>query len=117
MQRNLWMRPALQKSEAVLLPALQRRPVGEPLFSDLYYHMPALEGPFRPVVNEAEEQTALSTYVRPSGSFGGRSLLRAVGMSASPMASGVSRNRPTYYQRYQQASRPGIAAAWRGNAW
>lgn len=95
MQRSLWMRPALQTSEAVLMPALQRRRVGEAKFSDLYYHLPATENPFRPVVNE-EMTTALSTYVRPRGSMGGRSVLRAAGVGLFPFMGGV---RPMYYQK------------------
>ncbi len=92
MGRSLWMRPALQQSEAVLMPALQRARVWEPQFSDSYYHRPAQENPFRPI--EGEMTTALSTYVRPRGSLAGRSVLRAVGM-AEP----GQRGRPRYYQR------------------
>lgn len=110
MQRSLWMRPALQKSEAVLMPALHRRLVGEPQFSDLYYHMPAMENPFRPVdmdIDTPVGTTALSTYVRPRGSFGGRSVLRAVGVPAMPIMYG--RCSPTYFQGHR-SHRPSMMA-------
>ena len=71
-QRSLWKRPALQTSEAVLLP----------VYSDGYLHVRPTEDPFRPV--EETPRTALSTYVRPRGSMAGRSVLRAVGIGADP---------------------------------
>ena len=74
-QRSLWKRPALQTSEAVLLPALPRMKAAEPVYSDGYLHV-------RPV--EETPRTALSTYVRPRGSMAGRSVLRAVGIGADP---------------------------------
>lgn len=95
MQRSVWMRPALQKSEAVLLPALQRRMIGEPQFSDpySYTYLASGEDPFLPLdgtemtatASQAPEPTgamttALSTYVRPRGSMAGRSVLRAAGV-------------------------------------
>ena len=78
-QRSLWKRPALQTSEAVLLPALPRMKAAEPVYSDGYLHVRPTEDPFRPV--EETPRTALSTYVRPRGSMAGRSVLRAVGMA------------------------------------
>lgn len=97
MPRNLWMRPALQKSEAVLMPALQRRPIAEPTFSDRYARTIAKESSFLPaVVPSAVTTTALSTYVRPRGSVAGRSFLRAVGVLADPLA---GRWRTRYYQK------------------
>ena len=110
MQRSLWMRPALQKSEAVLLPALQRR-TAEPQFSDPYYYISPVENPFVPI--EGDEMapgaevttTALSTYVRPRGSMAGRSVLRAAGVSENPY---LWRNaRPTYYQKNQNRQQMG----------
>ena len=99
MPRNLWMRPALQKSEAVLMPALQRRPAAEATFSDRYARMIAKESTFLPaVIPSPPETTALSTYVRPRGSVAGRSVLRAVGMLADPLS---VRGRPLYYQKRQ----------------
>lgn len=91
------MRPALQKSEAVMMPALPRRTRMEATFSDRYAHTVAKESSFLPVViaNPAGT-TALSTYVRPRGSMAGRSVLRAVGVSANPL---VGRGRPVYYQK------------------
>lgn len=81
MQNDWWMRPALQKSEAVLLPALPRRPISLPRFSEQFTHVKASDDPFRPVSEDwPKEQTALSTYVRPRGSMAGRSVLRAAGI-------------------------------------
>lgn len=112
MQRSLWMRPALQKSEAVLLPALQRA-VGELLFSDPYFYNTSGVDPFVPIqgdemapmVSPDTMTTALSTYVRPRGSMAGRSVLRAVGVAENPYMRGGAR--PTYYQQGQsrQSSR------------
>lgn len=94
MQSYLWMRPALQTSEAVLLPALPRRLVAEPRFSDLYTHVRTSENPFRPVPEEGVQQpVALSTYVRPRGSMAGRGVLRAAGVMDSPYARST---RPAY---------------------
>ncbi len=113
MQRNLWMRPALQKSEAVFLPALHRRAVAEPVFSDLYAHTPVLENPFRPVdMFEPKPTTALSTYVRPRGSFGGRSVLRAAGVAENPF---YGQARPRYAQ-WNQTRRQPLARAWNAPA-
>lgn len=102
MQRSLWMRPALQKSEAVFLPALQRM-VGEPQFSDPYFYINSSgEDPFVPIQGDEmapapSTTTALSTYVRPRGSMAGRSVLRAAGVAENPyMRQGA---RPTYYQK------------------
>lgn len=97
MQRNLWMRPALQKSEAVLLPALPRRQQAEPRFSDRYTRPAPAEDPFRPFPDIAAAPAstlALSTYVRPRGSMAGRSVLRAAGVSAEPFR---RRAKPRYY--------------------
>jgi len=63
MMNECWMCTALQKNEAVLLPALQP------------------ENPFRPV----EEWTEPSVpTLRPCGSMAGRSVLRAAGLSQDP---------------------------------
>ena len=86
MQSYLWMRPALQISEAVLLPALPRRSVlTEARFSDRLTS-PSDET-FRPVPQEGiagGQPRALSTYVRPRGSMAGRGVLRAAGVSMNP---------------------------------
>ena len=94
MQRYSWMRPALQTSEAVLLPALLKRQPPEPLFSDRYSRSKPLEDPFRPIPPEgAAQPLALSTYVRPRGSMAGRGVLRAAGMTGVPFA---GRGKPQY---------------------
>lgn len=90
-QRSIWMRPALQTSEAVLLPALNRLPMTEPFNARL---KPAQDA-FRPVQSmDGRESLALSTYVRPQGSMAGRSVLRAAGMTGEPFS---GRGKPRYY--------------------
>ena len=81
MQNEWWMRPALQKSEAVLLPALPR--TQGRCFSDQFLHYKQASDTFRPV-SDASQTTALSTYVRPRGSMAGRSVLRAAGVHMVP---------------------------------
>lgn len=97
MQNEWWMRPALQKSEAVLLPALERRSYALPRFSERFTHAkPALDS-FRPVTADwaaPEPTTALSTYVRPRGSMAGRGVLRAAGVGADSVL-----RRPRYAGR------------------
>ncbi|MDD3335775.1 MAG: hypothetical protein PHI98_09730 [Eubacteriales bacterium] len=105
-QRYSWMRPALQTSEAVLLPALLKRQYGEPRYSDRYTRVKAAEDPFRPVPQEGEPVLALSTYVRPRGSMAGRSVLRAAGVSGSPFS---FRGKPRYYAQSQSA----MQSRWR----
>lgn len=99
MQSYLWMRPALQVSEAVLLPALPRHMIAEPRFSDRFTHIKASENPFRPVPEEGSAQAAmaLSTYVRPRGSMAGRGILRAVGVRENPYSRSA---KPTYGHLY-----------------
>ena len=86
MQNEWWMRPALQKSEAVLLPALERRTWSQPRFSHRFTHVKPVNEPFLPVGEtwQAAETQALSTYVRPRGSMAGRGVLRAAGVNTSP---------------------------------
>ena len=83
-QRSLWKCPALQTSEAVLLPAIPRMKAAEPVYSDGYQRVRPTEDPFRPVETEENSRMALSAYVRPRGSMAGRSVLRAVGIGADP---------------------------------
>ena len=92
MQNEWWMQPALQKSEAVLLPALPRLTAKSSRFSHCFSHVKASDEPFRPW--SEEESTALSTYVRPRGSMAGRSVLRAAGVGIQPFVS-----RPSYAGR------------------
>ena len=93
MQNEWWKRPALQKSEAVLLPALERRTYSEYRFSDQFVHAKLPDDMFRPVDEAWPETTALSTYVRPRGSMAGRGVLRAAGISADSFS---RRSRPLY---------------------
>ncbi len=81
-QRYLYTKPALQPSEAVLLPALSRRMRMEPLVVE---PVSSRADSFIPVTGDWNGQTtALSTQVRSAGSMAGRSVLRAVGVSACP---------------------------------
>lgn len=95
MQNEWWIRPALQKSEAVLLPALERRTFSDYRFSDRFAHVKPSDDMFRPVTGTwgSDESKALSTYVRPRGSMAGRGVLRAAGVSANPF---VRRSQPQY---------------------
>ena len=84
-QRYLYMKPALQPSEAVLLPALPRRRWHEPLVMEPAHIVP--DSSFVPVTGDWNGRTtALSTHVRPCGSMAGRSILRAVGATGNPYA-------------------------------
>lgn len=80
MQKEWWMRPALQTSEAVLLPALETQDSTSAR---------SAASDFLPVKDkwETPPNLALSTYVRPRGSMAGRSVLRAAGIHADPYAS------------------------------
>ena len=88
MRNDLWMRPALQMREAVLMPALPSRAVEAWTWE---WQPPAAEeSPFRPVPQEGMEtdRMQLSTYVRPRGSLAGRGVLRAAGVATNPYALG-----------------------------
>lgn len=87
MQNESWMQPALQTSEAVLLPALERRSMVHPRFGNRYLTSPVPDDAFRPASEawEQEQPLALSTYVRPRGSMAGRSVLRAAGVRTEPI--------------------------------
>ena len=86
MQNEWWMRPALQKSEAVLLPALPRR-LGTTRLLNRFGNAPTVSSSFIPVAGDwqPKQQTMeLSTYVRPRGSMAGRGVLRAAGVCIEP---------------------------------
>lgn len=87
MQNESWMQPALQASEAVLLPALERRSLAFPRFGNRFLSSPVPDDAFRPAseVWENGQTLALSTYVRPRGSMAGRSVLRAAGIRTEPL--------------------------------
>ena len=95
-QRSIWMRPALQTSEAVLLPAISRVWAEPPHFLDRYAQGKAAEDPFRPIPQEGITPAGLelSTYVRRKGSMAGRGVLRAAGYTGQPFA---IREKPQYY--------------------
>lgn len=86
MQNEWWMRPALQKSEAVLLPALPRR-MGTTRLLNRSSGVSTSNNAFVPVGGDwhsaAKPSMELSTYVRPRGSMAGRSVLRAAGICAN----------------------------------
>ncbi len=101
MQRYLYMRPALQKSEAVLLPALPRMRWTEPVDNRT-----SKEASFVPATEEWHGQTtALSTQVRTGGSMAGRGVLRAAGVSDSPFC---QRARPRYYRSAVRQNSSGL---------
>lgn len=105
MQRYPYMRPALQKSEAVLLPALPRMNWTEPV--EIH---PSKEATFVPATEEWHGQTtALSTQLRYSGSMAGRGVLRAAGVSDDPFC---QRARPRYYRSQSRQNRAGIRRFW-----
>ena len=102
-QRYLYMKPALQPSEAVLLPALPRRRWLEPLVMEPSQTI--ADSSFVPVTGDWNGQsTALSTRVRSCGSMAGRGILRSVGVMGQPYMRrtnateqrfrGMARNRP-----------------------
>lgn len=99
MQNELWMQPALQVSEAVLLPALERRCMNLPRFGNRYLSPAVASDSFRPADStwDRSEPLALSTYVRPRGSMAGRSVLRAAGVYTVPF---VSRRASPIRQHY-----------------
>lgn len=77
-QRYMYMKPALQPSEAVLLPALPRSRWQDTVAVE--WNALVKNNTFIPATEEWKGQTtALSTQVRPSGSMAGRSVLRAAG--------------------------------------
>ena len=86
MSNELWMQPALQVSEAVLLPALEKRNMNYQRFGNLFLSPSVTPDGFRPADSpwESSEMLALSTYVRPRGSMAGRSVLRAAGIQMDP---------------------------------
>ena len=97
MQNESWMQPALQPSEAVLLPAMDRQRASAPRFGSRYLPSAAPADAFRPAGEPWEQPAnlALSTQVRPRGSMAGRSVLRAAGVYATPWA-----RRTCFDQRY-----------------
>ena len=107
MQNALWMRPALQQSEAVLMTAMPRRQPREQRFRSVHITNDEQLSPFRPVpaAQPAAQPAAspfvtaspsldLSTFVRPRGSMAGRGVLRAAGFTGDPYA---TRARPRYH--------------------
>ena len=86
MQNESWMQPAHQISEAVLLPALERRSMAMPRFGNRYLAPASPDNVFQPADENwgVAPALALSTYVRPGGSMAGRSVLRAAGVRTAP---------------------------------
>lgn len=85
MQQEWWMRPALQRNEAVLLPALERNSRPSLHLLGQLNRTPRPSEHFVPISEEWPVQTtALSTYVRPRGSMAGRGVLRAAGIQLGP---------------------------------
>jgi hypothetical protein len=107
MQRYLYMKPALQPSEAVLLPALSRSKWQDTVAVE--WNAPLKNETFIPATEEWKGQTtALSTQVRPSGSMAGRSVLRAAGFGRrKERASAVA------YRSLSAAQAARCCGAWR----
>lgn len=84
MQNRLWMQPAVQASEAVLLPALESRSIPLSVF-DSPSPVPTQESAFRPVKEDWPAEQPLDTYMPPRGSMAGRSVLRAAGVHTEPV--------------------------------
>ena len=103
MQKESWMQPALQTSEAVLLPALERQSM--PRFGNRYLPSAHSADTFLPVSDnwETSQDLALSTYVRPRGSMAGRSVLRAAGIAALPVYQRF--NRQSFYEHQRRNRR------------
>lgn len=101
MQQEWWMQPALQKNEAVLLPALERNSYSAlHLLGRMSRIQPSAES-FLPVGGEWPQQTtALSTYVRPRGSMAGRSVLKAAGVRLHPCGASHIRRKPVNPRRF-----------------
>lgn len=83
MENEWWMRPALQKSEAVLLPALPRRMGTTRLLTRFSAASPSHFLPVEDGWAVQKPALELSTYVRSRGSMAGRSVLRAAGIHAN----------------------------------
>ena len=88
MQNESWMQPALQSSEAVLLPALERQPTPQPRFGNRYLPPAAQQDSFRPADLPWEEPKPAVQPVssQRQGSMAGRSVLRAAGVRHTPIA-------------------------------
>jgi len=80
-----WMQPALQTSEAVLLPALERTGSPAPRFGMRYLPAPSCSEAFRPVSESWEQPAPAIRRGTPRGSMAGRSVLRAAGVRTTPV--------------------------------
>lgn len=108
--REWWMRPALQKSEAILMPALHRRGPWESLLPDGFPAVAQRADAFQAL--PAAQTTALSTYVRPRGSMAGRGVLRAAGV----MLDAYATRRTVTAQGRARQTWPGMATRQRETA-
>lgn len=86
MQKDLWMQPALQAGEAVLLPALERRSTPVSRFGSRYLAPPLPDSAFRPASEPWEDARlpAPHSCAQSRGSMAGRSVLRAAGVRTEP---------------------------------
>lgn len=104
--QHMYMKPALQPSEAVLLPALTRNRWQETIAAKL--KTSARNDTFIPATEEWKGQTtALSTQVRPSGSMAGRSVLRAAGFGNGANRISVPVYRGCYARQAERKRRSG----------
>ena len=85
MTNESWMQPALQTSEAVLLPALET--TSPTARRSVTHHFPTQEYPnaFIPLVEAQEQSPSPEPPIHSHGSMAGRSVLRAVGVHTIPV--------------------------------
>ncbi len=104
MTRNpSWMRTALQTSEAVLLPALLPQRT-DPVWRQLQEETENISPFVTTAIDDPQSETqALSTYVRSRGSMAGRSVLRAVGRTNTPVGMSTYQ-RPQYYAKTSKST-------------
>jgi len=86
MQNESWMQPALQTSEAVLLPALEPRPSSAYRFGSRLLPPASSASDFRPVSESWEQPSVSRTVATRQGSMAGRSVLRAAGVRCTPVS-------------------------------
>ena len=85
MPNESWMQHALQTSEAVLLPALERRTTPTSRFGNRYLVPDASTDVFQPVSHSWEQPSpAPAAQSARQGSMAGRSVLRAAGVRCTP---------------------------------
>ncbi len=85
MANESWMQPALQTSEAVLLPALETASHPTQSSPTRYLPAPQYHSAFVAADENWEQPAARTLPVQSHGSMAGRSVLRAVGVHTAPI--------------------------------